>query len=110
MQEQHLSAFVVISYAPSVNPFFRLEEKHRRSGEDQVIVPAGERQREVYEQIAIRNSPVFDFYLNCLIALCANGFDDRVCVDGGGDAEHVPGAVGVIGLSIGMDFEIRGNP
>jgi len=26
-----------------------------------------------------------------------------------GDAEHVPGAVGVVGLAIRMDFEIRGN-
>ena len=50
----------------------------------------------------------FQFYL--LIALCANGFDDRVRVESGGDSEHVPGAVGVIGFAVGVDFEIRGNP
>lgn len=41
------SVLKVVSLAPFVNPFFRLEEKHRRSGEDQVIVPAGEGQGEV---------------------------------------------------------------
>ena len=46
---QHLSAFEVVSFAPLVNPFFRLEEQHGRSGEDQVIVPAGEGQGEVNE-------------------------------------------------------------
>ena len=36
--------------------------------------------------------------------------DDCVCVERDGDAEHIPGAVGVVGLTIGMDFEVRGNP
>ena len=53
---------------------------------------------------------VFDFQLNYVIALCANSFDERVRVECSGDAEHVPGAVGVIGLAIRVDFEIRGNP
>jgi hypothetical protein len=48
--------------------------------------------------------------LNRLIAFRANGFDNRIRVEGGGDAEHVPGAVGVIGLAVGMDFEVCGNP
>ena len=39
LNRQHLSAFEVISFAPFVYPFFRPEEKHRRSGKDQVIVP-----------------------------------------------------------------------
>jgi hypothetical protein len=36
-------------FAPFVNPFFQPEEKHGRSGEDQVIVPAVEGQRKVHE-------------------------------------------------------------
>jgi len=44
---QNFAAFEVVSLAPFVNPFFRLEEQHRRSGEDQVVVPAGEGQGEV---------------------------------------------------------------
>jgi hypothetical protein len=54
--------------------------------------------------------PTFYFQFYLLIVLRANGFDDSVRVKGGGDAEHVPGAVGVIGLAIRVDFEIRGNP
>jgi hypothetical protein len=46
---ENFAAFEVVSLAPFINPFFRLEEKHRRSGEDQVIVPAGKWHREVYE-------------------------------------------------------------
>jgi hypothetical protein len=46
---ESFSAFEIISFAPLVNPFFQLEEKHRRSGEDQVIVPVGEWEREVDE-------------------------------------------------------------
>ena len=49
VDRENFSACEVIPFAPFVNPFFRLEEKHRRSGEDQVIVPAGEGEREVYE-------------------------------------------------------------
>jgi len=47
VNRQHFSAFEIVSLAPHVNPFFRPEEKHCRSGEDQVIVPAGEGQGEV---------------------------------------------------------------
>jgi hypothetical protein len=49
VEGENFSAFEIISFAPLVNPFFRLEEKHRRSGEDQVIVPVGEWEREVDE-------------------------------------------------------------
>ena len=49
IEGENFSACEVISFAPLVNPFFRLEEKHRRSSEDQVIVPAGEGEREVDE-------------------------------------------------------------
>ena len=49
MDGENFSAFEMISLAPFVDPFFRPEEKHRRSGEDQVIVPAGEGQGEVDE-------------------------------------------------------------
>ena len=44
---EDFAACEVISLTPFVNPFFRPEEKHRRSGEDQVIIPAGEGEREV---------------------------------------------------------------
>ncbi len=44
---QKFSAFEMIALAPLVNPFFRLEEKHGRSGEDEVIVPARKSKREV---------------------------------------------------------------
>ena len=37
---QGFSVFEVIPLAPLVNPFFRPEEEHGRSGEDEVIVPA----------------------------------------------------------------------
>ncbi len=49
IKRQDLSAFEVVSFAPFVDPFFRPEEQHGGSGEDEVIVPAGERQREVDE-------------------------------------------------------------
>lgn len=47
MDRQDFPTFEVISHAPLVNPLLRLEEKHGCSGEDQVIIPAGEGQREV---------------------------------------------------------------
>jgi len=47
LEGENFSAWEVVALAPHVNPFFRLEEKHRRSGEYQVIVPAGEGEREV---------------------------------------------------------------
>lgn len=42
MDSQDFAAFEIISLAPLVYPFFRPEEEHGRSGEEQVIVPAGE--------------------------------------------------------------------
>ena len=44
---ENFSAFQIGALAPVVDPFFRLEEQHRRSGEDQVIIPMGEGQVEV---------------------------------------------------------------
>jgi len=44
---QHFSAFEIILFAPFVNPFFRPEEQHRRSGVDDVLPPARGRHREV---------------------------------------------------------------
>ena len=46
---ENFSAFEIVSFAPFVNPFFRPEEQHGRSGEDQVIVPAGEGERKMDE-------------------------------------------------------------
>ena len=47
MEGENFSALEVLSFAPLVNPFFRLEEKHGRSREDQIIVPAGDGEGEV---------------------------------------------------------------
>ena len=46
---QNFSAFEMITLAPLIYPFFRPEEQHGRSGEDEVIVPAGEEEGEVHE-------------------------------------------------------------
>jgi len=56
------------------------------------------------------NFPVLDFQLNRITTLGANGFDDRVGVERGGDSEHVPGAVGEVGLAVRVDLEICRNP
>ena len=42
MDGENFSAFEVVTLAPFVNPFFRPEEQHRRSGEDHVVKPMGE--------------------------------------------------------------------
>lgn len=42
LNRENFSACEIIALAPFVNPFFRPEEQHGRSGEDQVIVPARE--------------------------------------------------------------------
>ena len=47
LEGNDFAACEVISLAPLVNPFFRPEEQHRRSGEDQVIVPVREREWKV---------------------------------------------------------------
>jgi hypothetical protein len=107
LEGQRFAAFEMVSLAPCFDPFFRLEEKHGRSGENQVIVPAGEGQGEVDEVLEIGNLPVLDFQLNGLVAFGEHGFDDRVAVERGGDAEHVPGAVGKVCPAIGVDFEVR---
>jgi hypothetical protein len=49
VDRENFSACEVIAFAPFVNPFLRLEEKHCRSVEDQVIVPAGEGEGKVNE-------------------------------------------------------------
>jgi hypothetical protein len=53
-----------VSLTPFVNPFFRLEEKHCLSGEDQVIVPVGKGERKVDEQIAVCDLSVLDFKIH----------------------------------------------
>jgi hypothetical protein len=47
MDGENFSAFEVIPLGPFVNPFFRPEEEHGRSGEGQVIVPASKGDGEV---------------------------------------------------------------
>ena len=49
MDGENFSAFEMVALTPLVNPFFRPEEQHGRSGEDQVIVPAGEGEWKVDE-------------------------------------------------------------
>ena len=44
---QNFSVFEIVSLAPLVNPFFRPEEQHGRSSEDEVVVPVREGKREV---------------------------------------------------------------
>ena len=63
----------------------------------------------MYQQIAICGPTIPNFQLNRLITLCANSFDDRVALKYGGDAKHVPGTVSIVGLAVGMDFEVRRN-
>ncbi len=49
MDCENFSAFELVVLAPFANPFFRPEDKYGCSSEDQVIIPAGEGEREVYE-------------------------------------------------------------
>ncbi len=39
VDRENFSALEAVSFAPIVNPFFRLEEKHGCSGKDEIIVP-----------------------------------------------------------------------
>ena len=57
MDGENFSTREVVSFTPFVNPFFRLEEKHGRSGEGQVIVPASEGQGEVDEEHVTLREP-----------------------------------------------------
>ncbi len=52
IDRQDFSVFEIVSLTPLVYPFLRPEEQHRRSGEDQVIIPAREGQREVDKHFA----------------------------------------------------------
>ena len=49
VDRENLSAREIAVLAPFLNPFFRPEEQHGRSGEDQVIVPASEGEWKVDE-------------------------------------------------------------
>ena len=49
VDRENFFASEIGSYAPLVNPFFRLEEKHRCSGEDEVVVPVRKRKWKVDE-------------------------------------------------------------
>ena len=49
VDRQNFSAFEIVSLAPFVNPFFRLEEKHGCSGKDEIVVPMRERKWKVDE-------------------------------------------------------------
>jgi hypothetical protein len=41
-QREDFPSLKIISFAPDLDPFLRPEEKHGRSGKEQIIVPAGE--------------------------------------------------------------------
>ena len=47
LKGENFSAGEIVTLAPFINPCFRPEEEHGRSGEGQVIVPAGEGEGEV---------------------------------------------------------------
>lgn len=49
MDRENFSTSEVVALAPPVNPLLRPEEQHGRSGEGQVIVPAGEGDGKVDE-------------------------------------------------------------
>jgi hypothetical protein len=49
LNRENFSAAEIVPFTPFLNPFFRPEEQHRRSGKDQVIVPAGEGNGEMDE-------------------------------------------------------------
>ena len=100
----------MISLAPFFNPFFRPEEKHGCSGKDEVIVPARESKWKVDKQFTVCNLAILYFQLNRFAALREHRVNDRIAMQSGGDAEHVPGAVGKVGLAVRVDFEVRGNP
>ena len=89
IDRKDFSVFEIISFAPFVNPFFRLEEKHGRSGEESGHRTSGRRAEGSELTMCLRRRPrrrerrlsnfaIFDFQLNRLIALRANGFDDRI--------------------------------
>lgn len=47
LKGENFAAGEIMSLAPFVNPFFRPEEEHGRSSEDQVIVPVSKRKWKV---------------------------------------------------------------
>jgi hypothetical protein len=121
---EDLSAFELIAFTPLVDPFLRPEEQHRGSGENKVVVPLGEGEREVDKHPAQAAVPlwgtfpggdalsdisIFYFQLNRFVTFSENSFNDCVTTQCGGDPEHIPGTVGEISLSMGMHLEIRGN-
>lgn len=65
-----LAAFEVVSLAPFVNPFFRPEEKHGCSGEDEVIVPARESKWKVDNEFTVCNLAILYFQLNGFVTFC----------------------------------------
>ena len=48
-ERENLSSLQPVGYAPAINGLLRLEEKDRRSSEDQVVVPAAKGEREMDE-------------------------------------------------------------
>lgn len=52
-QGERLAAWLASLPAPRIDILFRPEERDRRSGVDQVVVPAAERQREMHDARAV---------------------------------------------------------
>ena len=61
LNRENFSALEIVALAPLVDPFFRPEEQHGRSGEDQVIVPVRERNWKMDKEFAICHLTVFNF-------------------------------------------------
>ena len=76
--------------APVGYVFFRLEEKHGLSGEDNVFVPARSRDGEMNNAIGVKESTLANGQLHGGVATCARSGDASVA------AEHRDGGVNEI--------------
>jgi hypothetical protein len=92
--------------APRLRAFFRPEEQDVRSGEDQIVVPLAKGQGEG-DDTATVNVTIHDTALRRGAAVGVDSLDPRVGVKRSRDAEHVPRAVGVIGMRSDVDPEWR---
>src|SRR5687767_1810646 len=90
---------------PFVQYFFRPEEKHVGSGGYQIVIPLTKRDEEMDERLCALELSPGHAQVDRLRALGTGGFDPGVCVQGGRDAERVPGAIGEIGLTVRVDLE-----
>ena len=84
------------SRAPLPRAFFRPEEEHLASGEDDVLPPLCSRHQAVEQPPGGLGAAVGHREIERLQRLLTPGVNDRRLVQRGRDAESVPGAVGVV--------------